>query len=377
MIEHSLWVFLSPDLKDAMPSAASLHASWHSGRVWPLPDELPDEPVIVALQEVLAADAEDREDALDELDVTLEGAAESYDPWVLLARIEAERMLDRAAYDEAMQSHFDSLMAWAETGPEGKPPASPDPWAARAHGERAEALAQRVDETGADPLIGDLARLTAAASWLDWTADSIHEEDAVAVLFDVLDQSDDPDVRIGAVDLLVGTRAELPVGALAELEALLPGLPAEVAVRLSWFVADLHLDADRSADALRVLDVGVELGSELDDPSHSDVFSKLKHAQVALQGHIVGPGGDTVPEALDALAWHCLSQLVNAEDPWVSDGVDYAGTLLVLPTGAEWREWTDENPHRDCMVENVGSLPEPLFPTRIRVEVRRADHGLG
>ena len=64
-----LVIRLGTDLREGLAVPVALEAEWSAERVWPYPDELPDDPVIFALQEVFAATDEDRDAALDALDL--------------------------------------------------------------------------------------------------------------------------------------------------------------------------------------------------------------------------------------------------------------------------------------------------------------------
>lgn len=367
MLSHT--VTLSLDVSDALTTSTAIAPGWDAERVWPLPDELPEHSVLFALQDVFAADDTDRSDALDELDAVLMDAGPASEPWVQLAVIEAERTLARAAYDDAIVHHEAELEAWAAAGGVGPLPEPPVPWSAVSLGSDAHALSMAVDVFQDDPMAGNLARLTAAASWLDWTSDDIDEARAVELLVEVLDRSDDPLVVASAADLLVGTATDLPEGALSDLEDRIPQLPEDVAMRVAWFAADRHLASDDPSTALRVLDLGIEAGSMARSSDDAAVLDTLQQARSAVFGQVFGPGGQTLPDALDALAWHCWSRMVTIDEAWVADGTDYEGTLLMVPSGPHWMDWTDDNPHRDCLVEGSEHLPSTAVPTQIRFRV--------
>lgn len=367
-LEHV--VQLSPDPADVLPPSTALAPTWDPERVWPLPDALPDTPVVLALQEVLALEPRDRAEALDTLDLALLEAGTPRDPWTQLAHIEAERLLARATYDDELAHHEAALEAWAARGGRGPLPEAPAPWSASALAEDAEALALAIDAFDESPQVGELARLTAAAGWLDWTSDGIDEGQAVEMLLEVVDATDDPVVLAGAMDLLVGTDTALDDGDLATLQALAPRLPGDVALRVSWYVADQWLERGEPAASLRALDQGIDRGVESDEAQAHAVLDRLSGARGALLGLAHGVGGSTVRESLDALAWACWSRLVDEDAPWVTDGTDYAGTLVVLPAGARWVDWTDTNPHQDCMAAGLAQVPGARAPTRVRVAVR-------
>ena len=366
-LEHV--ITLTTDLRDALPASATFIPVWDAERLWPLPDDLPDDQVVFALQEVFSARGDERDAALDTLDLALLDADLPADPWVQLAHLEAERTLARAAYEDDLLQHEARLVAWAEAGGHDAMPDAPEPWSSADIGDDAEHLALAIDAFGEDPDAADLARLTAAAGWLDWTSDEIDEDSAIEALFAVIDRTDDPVLLAGAVDLLVGTDTTLPDGGLADLEALLPRLPDDVAMRLSWFVADRWLQDGEAEAALRVLDHGIAAGVEAEGPQVDGTLDVLQQVRGAVYGHVFGPGGDSVTDALDTLAWHCWSELLESDEPWVADGTDYSGTVVLLPGGVHWTDWTDDNAHGACMMDGAAAIPLPSVPTRVHMHI--------
>jgi hypothetical protein len=123
------------------------------------------------------------------------------------------------------------------------------------------------------------------------------------------------------------------------------------------------------------LDAGIAAGAQSDAPATHDALSQLQRARSAVFGHSFGTGGATLTDAFDALAWHCWSQMVSDEADWVAEGTDYSGVLAMLPGGPVWSDWTDDNPHRACLVDGAASLQMPTVPTRLTFQVRLADPG--
>jgi hypothetical protein len=368
-LDHS--VRLVADLRDVLPSSGALVPTWDAERVWPLPQDLPEDDVVLALQDVLASTGSARLGALDALDAAIAEAEEPSNPWTLLAHIEAERTLGRLAYEEELAHHEAALVAWADAGGQGPLPDAPQPWSGWALGDDALQLAKMAEALDEDPLVADLASLTAAATWLDWNSDELDEDGAVETLLEVIDRSDDPAVLAGAVDLLVGTRPELPAETLEDLQALTSTLPDDVAVRLSWFVSDRWLEQGEAGPALTSLDRGIAVGAELEDLDAIEQVEAMQRARGAVVGSTLGKGGATTAEQLDALAWRCWTALQDEQDPWVQNGTDYSGTVVMLPGGlSEWTEWTDDNAHRHCMVDGIADLGEVEVPTRARVWIR-------
>ena len=352
-VQRSIVIRLGTDLRLGMTALPVLDPEWDPERVWPLPDELPDDPILFALQDALLATDDTRDAALDALDAQLGEAGNPASGWVALAHLEAERLLEKAAYASALDEHNDALWSWADGGGLGPMPEPPQPWSSAALGKDARTLARDVDGWGQDPALGDLARLTAASAWLDWTAEPELEAAAGSLLIDVIDHSNDPEVLAGAVDLLVGSRVDLSAESLDELTALMPELSDQTARRLAGFLSGRFLEQGDSNRALEVLEVGLLEGIAMESTESTPILEGLQRTRATLIARLGGPIDSTADAMIDALAWQCWLDLQTNDDRWVVDGTDYAGTLLLTKAGARWIEWTDQNPHQDCMVEEV------------------------
>ena len=366
-VHHEQVIRLTRDLRNAVAHYPMLDASWDAERIWPLPDELPDDPVLLALQESFIASETEHEAMLDTLDDALATAPRAEHPWTRLAHLEAERRLYRAEHEASLAQHTDQLAAWMDGGGHSTMPPAPDAWSGIELGIDAHLLAQEADAVGEDPMVADLARLTAASLWLDQTTDVEYERRAQALLLEVVEDADDPAVLAGAVNLLVGTHTALPEGDLDELMALLPELPADAAVRLAWFTSDRWLQAGDAHAAVQAMDAGIDAGLATDSPAITALLDDIFQSRATVLDHLQGAPGPTAPDTISTMAWHCWTQLQARDDPWVLDGTDYAGALHVGPDGVRWSEWTDQNPHQECMTALIDRVEAPDSPAVIDV----------
>lgn len=367
---HSLTVQLHRDPRQAVPSTGALVARWDPSRAWPLPDELPDDPVTWALQDVWLSQTDpDRPpdpQQLDALDAALAEWPDSTDPWATLARIEARHLLYKADYEAALLDHNQALERWVDRGGEGPPPEAPEPWQAAELAHEADVLAATANVLGEDPWLASLAQLTAASLRMSWTAADTDEDAAVDDVFDVLHRSDDPLVLAAAVDLALGTRAAQDD--VAVLEAVSDELPHDVAARLAWLQADAALATGDTAGAQARVEAGLfhvdaaGLGAE-------PVATALSQSLPPLVGLNHGSLADSLDAALTSLVWQCWDGLLAQDDPWVDNGTDYDVQLVALPGALTWTDATDDNPHLDCLIRETDALPRPDEPLAVELMV--------
>ena len=78
-------------------------------------------------------------------------------------------------------------------------------------------------------------------------------------------------------------------------------------------------------------------------------------------------GQRSLTESVQAAAWRCWTELLEQEDPWVTEGTEYEAHAMVSVHGLQWLDWTDDNPHRTCLDAEL-SAPVPLeSPTQLRI----------
>jgi len=366
-------VELSRNPSDAILPPSLLMPEWDPELAWPLPDALPDDPVVFALQELLSTDADTdaHDDALDALDLALVDGPTPEDPWAFIARLEGERQLACASYHDALIDHEQRLVEWAARGGPGPRPDAPQAWKADGLADDALDLAQAIDAFSEDPHAADIARLTAAAVLLDWESGEFDENIAVDAIFDVVHHTSDPATLAAATDLLVGTTVELSDPELAELKALSAHLPGPTATRLAWFLAGRHLAENRPEDALAVLDHGIEASASYEADTLDTMWARA--ALEAGRGAVVGmsgrTGGRSLHESVQAAAWSCWATLIEADDPWVADGTLYRAHAIVTPGGLQWVDWTDDNAHGRCLAASADTLVLPDEPVQLWIEV--------
>jgi len=367
---------LSADLSSAILPATLLMPEWDPELAWPLPEDLPDDPVVLALQEVLSADidTDDHAEALDTLDLAmLDGPAPS-DPWSHLAHIEAERQLVRAAYHDNLLDHNRRLVDWSQSGGMGPRPEAPGAWQATGLADEALNLALAIDAFDEDPAAADIARLTAAAVLLDWESGVFDEGTAVEAIFDVIHHTASPTALATATDLLVGTRTTLTGDQLAELTALSDQLPGPSASRLAWFVAGRHLAHDRPDDALNALDQGIDAGTMSPADTLDSLQASLEAGRGALLGITGRDGGRSLRESVQAAAWGCWGGLLEGDSAWVRDGTDYRALAIATPGGIQWVDWTDDNDHRRCLADTSDTFVLPDEPVQLRIEIQHSNY---
>jgi hypothetical protein len=361
---------LGTDLREGTSIPVMGSPEWDAERVWPLPEHLPDNAVVFALQDAFLASESGRAAALDALDDALATAEEPQSAWVELAHLEAERMLGKADHEAALAEHTELLEAWVEDGGQGAMPELHSSWSASQLGSDARALARWAEESGDDPAVVDLARLTAASLWLDWDADQRWEGAACDVLLDVVSRTDDPAVLSAAVDLLTDTRVALPTDALEELALVVPELPRPSARRLASFLSENWLEQGDPSRALQAIDEAILVETVADVHLSEPRMDGLRYTRALLEGRMGGPVGPGVDAALDAVAWQCWLELQASGDLWVVEGTDYAATLQIESDGARWTDWTDRNPHQSCMEQRRDHIPGADGPQTVQITIR-------
>ena len=377
----SVEVALSRQSTDAILPPSLLMPEWDPELAWPLPEDLSDDPVIFALQDVMAtaSDTEQFAETLDELDVALIDSpvpSDATDPWAFVARLEAERQLARADYHDDLLDHDQRLIEWSDGGGHGERPDTPAAWQADGLASDAMALAESIDAHADNPEAADIARLTAASVYLDWESGSFNETLGSAAVLDVIHHSSDPAMLAAAIDLLVGTTVELPDSTLAELSLLSDELPAPTATRLAWFLAGRQLDAGRPEDALKSLDAGIAASTTYTANTLDTVWARsaLEAGRGSLLGMTGRVGGRSLPESVQAAAWQCWGVLMEAGDAWVTDGTAYELRAVVGPDGVQWLDSTDQNAHGSCLTAESQNFIRPDQPVQLLIQIEPVQH---
>jgi len=121
---------LSVDPRAALSPAAGLMPVFDAEAASPMPDELPGDPLIVALDELWAAPNGARAAALDALDLSLVEAPAGGGAWSQAAAAAARRELQAADHADAEASHNAALQACpTRAGPPRCRPPRPCPGA--------------------------------------------------------------------------------------------------------------------------------------------------------------------------------------------------------------------------------------------------------
>ena len=371
-------VELSHDLSDAILPPSLLMPEWDPELAWPMPEELPDDSVVFALQDVMLTESgtDLYEDALDELDLALVHSPSPSDPWAYVARLEAERQLARASYHDDLIDHDQRLIEWSDSGGHGPRPDLPAAWTAEGLASDALELARSIDAHADDPEAADVARLTAASVLLDWESASFNENIGADAVLDVIHHTNDPAMLAAAIDLLVGTTVELSDATLDELNQVSSDLPAPTATRLAWFLAGRYLAAGSPEDALAAIDDGIANSTSytadtLDTMWARDALTAGRGSLLGMSGRI---GGRSLHESVQAAAWHCWVKLIEADDAWTVDGTAYQARAVVSPDGVQWLDQTDENPHFDCISDMSRSIVLPQQPVQLQIEIEPVHH---
>lgn len=371
------WIGVSVELShtpsDAILPPSLLMPEWDPELAWPMPEYLPDDSVVFALQEVMSTESgtDHHAEALDELDLALVDSGHPIDPWAQVAHLEAERQLARASYHDDLVDHDQRLIEWSDGGKHGPHPHVPAAWNADGLASEALDLAESIDASSDDPEVADIARLTAASVLLDWESASFHEAQGADAVIDVIHHTDDPATLAAAIDLLVGTTTELSDATLDELSMLSDELPAPTATRLAWFLAGRHLTAGSPEEALASLDDGIAKSTTYSADTLDTMWARaaLEAGRGALLGMSGRTGGRSLHESVQAAAWHCWAELLDAKDVWAVDGTDYQAIAVVRPTGVEWVDQTDENPHSRCLSARSDSFILPDHPVQLQIDI--------
>jgi hypothetical protein len=341
----------------------------------PMPDEdlLPDTEAAEALQDLLAADGQDRTDAVDEfIDAAFSAdgpGPNAANPWSMVVELEAERLAIESDFLAEQAHEMAVLRRISQSGTEANIQALQDlPLVVKRNVDMIE-FALEVADTQEDAEVGAIARLYAAQALSDWDSDWFSEHRSQEVLLDALHSTDDPTIIDTTVEMLTPLSATpLAPEDLAILEDSWDVITPELRAPLARFMLDQRYAAGEPAQATAWADrfetellSGHEWGGDT-----GNRWWELDEARDRLAADMDTPAAD-YRAGFDLLARKCWS---------AQKGVNNASMSGTASMRWSWDgDWSTAGGDTDhsvlgCIADRSDAIPAPDGPTDVELVLR-------